>query len=164
MFGSGFLLTSLVWFYLFAVLTIILFLLVPKDEIINLLPFGLLAGFVLALLLQYFAIHVFKWWKFNYALIKVFNAPLGVSLSWVPAVMIFAYFWPLAISKLGKLIYVFIFAFGTTIVEYSFVLLGYRKYINWNVGLTFILAFGIHLLLASYLYLTTVKDEIYSQK
>lgn len=141
-----------------------LFLLVPRTEIINLVPFGLLAGFVLAFVLQYLAVNVFRWWKFKYAFIEVFNTPLGVSLSWIPAVMIFAYFWPLAISKLGKLIYVFIFALGTTIVEYSFVLLGYRKYINWHVGLTFILALIIHLLLASYLYLTGAEDEVYSER
>ena len=156
--------TSLVWFYLFASLTIMLLLLVPKEAIIRLLPFGAIAGFGLALILQYFAVNVFRWWSFQYALIEVFNAPLGVSLSWVPAVIIFAYFWPLAISKLGKLIYVFIFALGTTIVEYSFVILEYRKYNNWNVFLTFVLAFVIHSLLASYLYLVAERDEVYSEK
>lgn len=157
-------LTSFVWIYLFVVLMIILFLLVPKEKIIKLLPFSFVAGFGLALVLQYFAVNIFRWWEFNYGLINLFNAPLGVSLSWMPAVIIFAYFWPLAISKLGKLIYTFIFALGTTVVEYSFVLLGYRRYINWSVLLTFILAFIIHLLLASYLYMNSEKETLYSEK
>lgn len=145
-------LNSLVWFYLFLGLTIILFLLVPKDEIIKLLPFGLITGFGLAFILQYFAVNIFRWWKFNYAFLEILHTPLGVSFSWIPAVMIFAYFWPLADSKVGHLIYVIIFSLGTTIVEYSFVLLGYREYINWNLYLTFFLAFGVHLLLAFYLF------------
>lgn len=152
--------TSLVWFYLFIGLTVLLFLLVPRDRILRLLLFGLIAGFGLAFILQYGAVNIFRWWKFNYALIEIYGAPLGVSLSWIPAVIIFAYFWPLAVSRLGQLIYLIFFAVGTTIVEYSFVIFGYREYINWNVLLTFCLAFIVHLLLAFYLYLTTAKKPM----
>ena len=150
--------TSLVWFYLFVILLVALFFIVPKDEIKDLLPFGLIGGLVLALILQYFAVNVFRWWKFTHGLINFFNAPLGVSLSWIPPVIIFAYFWSITDSILGKFIYISFFAVGTTIVEYSFVLAGYREYINWNVYLTLVLAFTIHLLLA--LYLEFIAQEI----
>ncbi|MBM7557906.1 CBO0543 family protein [Halanaerobacter jeridensis] len=153
---------SLIWIYLFAGLTILLFLIVPRKQVMKLLPFGFIAGFGLAFILQYFAVNIFRWWKFNYALVDVLNAPVGVSLSWVPAVMIFAYFWQEADSKLKQLIYIIIFSLGTTIVEYSFVILDYRQYINWNVYLTFILAFIIHSILAAYLYLNTEKNIVYS--
>lgn len=142
---------SLVWFYLFAIVSLILFLLVPREEILNLLPFGLVGGFVVALILQYFAVNVFRWWEFNYAWIEIFNTPLWVSLSWIPPVIIFAYFWSITNSIWGKLIYVFSFALITTIAEYISVLIGYRKYLNWNVYLTLVLAFVIHFLLGSYL-------------
>ncbi|MGM0370114.1 MAG: hypothetical protein ACQEP9_06830 [Bacillota bacterium] len=143
--------TSLVWFYLFVAFSLILFLLVPREEILNLLPFGLVGGFVVALILQYFAVNVFRWWKFNYGWVEIFNTPLGVSLSWIPPVIIFAYFWSITNSIWGKLIYIFSFALITTIGEYIFVITEYRRYLNWNVYLTLVLAFVIHLLLGSYL-------------
>ncbi|MGM0502043.1 MAG: hypothetical protein ACQERJ_05905 [Bacillota bacterium] len=151
--------TSLVWFYLFGLLLIVLFLLVPWAEIKKLLPFGLIGGLAVALLMQYFAVNVFQWWRFNYALINLANTPLGVTLSWVPPVIIFAYFWSIAVSNLGKLIYIFVFALGTTVVEYSFVLAGYREYLNWNIYLTLGLALIIHLLLGVYLQFFAEKID-----
>ncbi len=139
---------SLIWIYFFLSLLVGMFLLVPKKEIINLLPFGLIGGFIVALVVQYLAINIFSWWKFNAALISWANIPLGILAAWVPPVIIFGYYFPRIKFNWGL---VAAFVVGATVIEYLFVATGYRDYINWNIYLTLGLGLIIHLGLAGYL-------------
>ena len=147
---------GLVWVYFFLALLVGMFFLVPKEEIINLLPFGIVGGFIVAIVIQHLAINIFDWWKFNTAFIAWANIPLGILAAWVPPVIIFGYYFP-RIKFNWSL--VLAFAVGATVIEYLFVLTDYRDYINWNVYLTLGLGLIIHLGLAVYLLF---KDKLRS--
>jgi hypothetical protein len=139
---------SLVWFYFFLVLFLGMVFIVPKVKIKELLPFGIVGGFILAFIIQYLAVNVFDFWEFTSGAVVWNNIPMGVLISWVPPTILFGYLYYQMKFKLGLIVG---FALGTTLVEYGFIVAGYREYLNWNPYLTFLLALGTHLGLAAYL-------------
>jgi hypothetical protein len=143
---------SLIWILLFLFLTVVMLVLVPRQRIWELFAFGVVGGFLLALVIQYLAVLRFNWWSFNFLQFASWRGiPLFVAAMWFPSVIIFAHF--LKEMKSTTTIFLYILAFGavTTATEYALVYLGYRQYGNWNVLMTFALAVGIHSLLAGYL-------------
>ncbi|AGB40722.1 hypothetical protein Halha_0749 [Halobacteroides halobius DSM 5150] len=148
---------SLVWIYLFLILAVGMILVVPTEKIRDLLPFGLVGGFLVAIIIQYLAVNIFRLWEFNYALVPLAGFPLGVGLAWVPPEIVFGYFWPSLETKLTRVMYILFFAIVSTLLEYLFLLMGYRKYLNWNIYSTFLLAVVIHSALAYYL---TSKEQL----
>ncbi|MBM7623347.1 hypothetical protein [Sporohalobacter salinus] len=148
--------TTLVWFYLFTVLTAAMILLVPPNRIKEFLSFGLIGGGLIAIILQFLGVNVFELWKFNAALISINKIPLGILFAWIPPTIIFGHFAYKINSFLKVVIYIAGFALITSIITYGSVLLGYRSYLNWSPYLDFLLAFITHLGLTYYL--------IYQQK
>ncbi|GAB6098805.1 hypothetical protein JCM16358_06840 [Halanaerocella petrolearia] len=142
---------DLIWFYLSVILTIGMFFLVPTERVIELLPFGLVGGFGVAVIVQYLAVDLFNLWQFKAELLSIKGIPVGILLSWIPPVIIFGHFWRELGSNLERGAYILGFAVATTIMEYVFVVTGYRKYLYWNVYLTFLLAVVIHIGLGYYL-------------
>ncbi|WP_459836433.1 hypothetical protein [Halanaerobaculum tunisiense] len=135
-----------------------MFFLVPLEKIKELLPFGLVGGFVLAVIIQYLAVDLLKLWRFNVAFLSFKGIPIAVLLAWIPPVIVFRYFWFRIGSALGKMLYILFFALSTTAFEYASVLFNYRDYLNWNVFLTFALALVVHLGLGY--YITIQQSEI----
>ncbi len=143
---------SLVWIAFFIVSLIAMLVLIPGDKIRRLLPFGIVGGAVLALIVQWVAVPVLDLWRFHYLSLFSFQGiPLGLVLAWFPATVIFGAYFESMHSLAAKLLYVLAFALIITIIEYGFVLAGYRSFINWNIVNSFLLAAAIHSVLAAYL-------------
>jgi len=140
---------SLIWFTLFALITIVSLLVIPRKQFFKLLPFGIVAGFLLAMAILLFAVPWFGLWKFNYLLTtSVLGIPLFIALAWAPAVMIFSYYVPKFNEKNMLLFWILIFSTGTTLLVGLFANAGFIRFINWDLLATFLLAFAVHGILA----------------
>lgn len=143
---------NLVWVEFFILVSIMMLVLVPRERIVQLLPFGLVAGFVVAFIIQVLAVSILQLWSFNHlSFISFRGIPIFVVLAWIPSTIIFAH---LVISSNTTIIlYILPFGFAliSTIVEYLFVHFGYRTYLRWNVLATFLLALAIHSAMTFYL-------------
>ncbi len=141
---------SLVYPVFFMMLTIIMLVMVPRRRIVDLLPFGLIGGLGIALLVQSAAILYLGLWQWKYT--EPFGwrgLPLFISAAWIPVEIIFAHY----IHETPKemtLPYVLGFAGAATAVDWWFVRGGYQVPIRWSVFSTFVLGLVIHALLALY--------------
>jgi hypothetical protein len=144
---------SLVWIILFTLVAIGMLIFVPRREILKLLPFGVVGGFLLAAIIQIVAVWVLGLWSFNYTQIASYRGiPIFLTLVWLPTVIIFGH-WLLQIrSGTGRFFFTAAFALATVALEWAFVFTGYRQYHRfWNVFYTALLALVLHYLLAWYL-------------
>ena len=153
---------SIVWILLFILSAIGMLVLVPRKRIWELLAFGIVGGLGLALLVQYLAVVQFNLWSFNYLQIASWRGfPVFVAAAWFPAVIIFAHFLGHIKGTTSTFLYVIGFSLATALLEYVFVLMGYRQYVNWSFPLTAALAIGLHTLLAIYLlYIADVRKQV----
>ncbi|KAF0195110.1 MAG: hypothetical protein FD169_1565 [Bacillota bacterium] len=149
---------SLVWIILFLISALAMVILVPRRRIWELLAFGIVGGLALAMAVQYVAVVLLKLWSFNYLQIAAWRGiPLFVAGAWMPSVIIFAHFLSYLRSSTGILLYVVSFSLVTAGLEYTFVLMGYRNYLNWMFPYTAALAIVLHGILA--LYILTFARE-----
>lgn len=143
---------NLVWVEFFMLLSIVMLVLVPRETIVRLLPFGLVAGFVVALIIQLLAVPLLGLWSFNYVSFVAYKGiPIFVALAWVPSTIIFAHYVNTLDSPLLLYLISIGFALISSIVEYLFVHYGYREYQKWNIMATFALALALHGVMAYYL-------------
>ena len=131
-------------------------MLVPRRDVVRLLPFGIVGGFLLALAVQWVAVSLLRIWRFNYTEFASYaGIPLFLALSWMPTMIIFGHWLQQIRSNTGRFFFIAAFAVGTVLLEWAFVFTGYRDYLRyWNVFYTAILALAIHYLLAWYLLAT----------
>ena len=133
--------------------------LVPRRRIWELMAFGIIGGFALAMAVQYVAVVLLDLWSFNYLQIAAWRGiPIFVAAAWMPTVIIFAHFLSYLRSSTGILLYVVGFSLAASALEYAFVLMGYRNYDNWSFPYTAGLAIVLHGLLAMYI-LTFARER-----
>lgn len=152
---------SLVWVLLFILAAIAMLVFVPRRDVIRLLPFGIVGGFLLAVAIQWAAVLYFRVWRFNYTEFAAYRGiPLFLTLAWMPITIIFGH-WLLQLrTGTGRFFYVAGFALGTVVLEWLFVITRYRVYLRyWNLLYTAILALVLHYLLAWYLLATRRVDN-----
>lgn len=133
------------WIGLAVVVWVAALILVPPRRFGGLLPIGIIAGFFLALVIQYIAIDLLNLWRFNltFAGPSVYRVPLMLPLAYIPEVILFIHFFP--VNNVSRVFYIFLFALANTLVEWGFVGAGLRFYVHWNVLFTFALAVILHL-------------------
>ncbi len=142
---------SMVYPTFFILLVLINLVLVPRKRIIELLPFGLVAGMGLALLIQIMAVWYLGLWRWRYLEPLGWRGlPLFIAAAWIPAEVIFAHYVEASPSQTTPL-YVIGFAAIATLVEWWFVRGGYHVPIHWNLVYTFALGLAVHTLLSLYL-------------
>lgn len=151
---------SLVWIILFVLSALAMVVLVPRRRIWDLLAFGIVGGFALAMGVQYLAVVVFNFWSFNYTQLASWQGiPIFVAAAWMPATIIFAHFLHYLRTTTGIFLYVVGFSVATALLEYAFVLMGYRNYVNWSFPYTVALAIGLHAVLALFALNLTRSHE-----
>jgi len=142
---------SMVWIDLFLIASIVMLIAVPRRRIIQLLPFGVVGGFILALVIQFIAVPWLHLWRFDIlGVASVHGIPVFLALAWLPATIIFAHFLPAMRSLVSLIAYILAFAAGASLLEFGFVYFGYRSFIHWNIYLTFLLGAALHSSLAYY--------------
>ena len=139
----------LYWVVFAAVAWTVALLLVPKERIIQLLPIGLAAGFVLSFLIQLVGATWLGLWVFNNPLLPIAGIPLLLPVAYIAEVIIFAHMLP--VSTWGRVFYMLIFALGNALIVYFTVSLGQQEFIYWGFMRTLLLGVASHLLA---LYLT----------
>jgi len=150
---------SLIWFILFLFLAIVSILVIPRKELSKLLPIGIFAGFLLAMLLLVFLVPLLGLWQFKTAVYPALGFPIFSAALWIPAVMIFSYYTPL-FDKRNMLIYwILIFTTLTTIVIGLITNAGFISFINWDLMATFLLSFAIHSILALFILKYNIVQE-----
>ncbi len=152
---------SLVWVLVFVLATLAMLVFVPRRDILKLLPFGTVGGFILAVLIQIAAVWYLRIWKFNFTEIAAWRGiPIFLAAAWMPLTILFGY-WLLQIrSATGRFLYIAGFALATAALELGFVLTGYRTYLSfWNIFYTAGLAVLIHYVLGWYLLATRDTGE-----
>jgi len=133
---------------IYAVITAVLWvaglLLVPAERFRLLLPFGLLAGFGLAAIINLMGSSVMGLWEFHRTgLLAVRGVPLMALLAWVPVVIVFVRFLPQA--ALPRLAWLLAFPLGYTALEYLLLRLGARSFAaGWNLEYSFALSLAVH--------------------
>jgi hypothetical protein len=128
---------------------------VPQESFRKLVPFSLLAGFGLAMLVNLMGASIFRLWGFTQLSWPILGTPFWVLLAWVPTVIVFVYFLPT--SSLPRLAWILLFPTAYTAIDYLFLRAGYRFFSpDWNLAYAFLLSLGIHLLILSF-YLVSVR-------
>lgn len=151
---------SYTWVVLFILSALAMLILVPRRRIWELLAFGTVGGFVLAMMVQYVAVVHLRLWSFHYLQFASWRGiPLFVAAAWMPAVIIFAHFLAYLRSTTGIFLYVVGFSLATAALEYAFVAMGYRDYERWSFPLTAILAIALHAMLAVYVLAMERRGE-----
>jgi hypothetical protein len=127
-------------------------ILVPREKIFELLPFGLVAGVFLAAGIQVLAVHVLRLWEFNFLMppVDLFGLPTFLILAWGVGEIIFAHLLPKK-SYLRAFLFILAFSFGSTLVEWFFHKKNLIVLLRWHEVLTFFLAVGLHVVLGYYL-------------
>lgn len=147
---------SLVWVLLFILAAIAMLVFVPRRDVIRLLPFGIVGGWLVAVAIQWVAVQMLRVWRFNFTEFASYRGiPLFLTLAWMPLTIVFGH-WLLQLrTGTGRFFYTAGFALGTVALEWLLVLARYRVYLRyWNVVYTAVLALVIHYLLAWYLLST----------
>jgi len=143
---------SLFWILGFVVLSLAVFILVPVNRVMKLIPFALVTGFMLSLILMYFFVNVFHLWRFNYTAVFSFaGIPIFASLSWTPAVILYAHYLGRMETRTAYYGYTAAVAVIIAVVVQGLVLAGYLVFIRWNFFYTFVMGFVIFLGVSFYL-------------
>jgi len=145
------------WIILAVVAWVVGLLAVPQEDFRRLVPFGLIAGFGLALVINLFGGPILHLWSFRQAAWPILGIPFWVLLAWVPSVILFVHFLPdRSLPRLGWLL---LFPAVYTALDYYFLRAGLRFFsANWNLPFAFLLSLGTHLLVLSF-YLISVKAQ-----
>lgn len=144
--------TRLIWIVFFVVMTLLMFVLVPRKKIVSLLPFGLIGGCALAFIIQWIAVPSLGLWRFRPGALFVFrNIPFGLILAWGPATIIFGAYFEYARSFAARLLYIHIFAGIITLINYGFRQSGYLFHLRWSLVGDFLLAAAVYSVLSVYL-------------
>jgi hypothetical protein len=151
--GGPMTLQTLYWLLLMAGIFATMFVIVPAKARRELLQVGFWLGLVQA----------FFWlWLFqtNFQLFRlvgdptVFGIPVIASLSWIPAVILFAYYFSVMDTTVKIILLILLFAVGGGAIQYFLVMVGMWQNLNWNLGYTFILALTAHIVISTYLLIT----------
>lgn len=139
----------LVWFFLFAIVAV---LVIPRKNIMQLLPFGITAGFVLSLAILLLNVPLLKLWVFDtIPANSILGVPLTLPLVFIPVIMLFVYYIPH--MKSGNLLIPWITAFAafTTLVQGLSVSAGIMHFLQWDLLATLLLTFSIYFFLAFFI-------------
>ncbi|MDA8235360.1 MAG: hypothetical protein M0Z31_11260 [Clostridia bacterium] len=130
------------WLILAAVVWVVTFFLVPRERFVKLLPIGFVGGTLLAFVIQYLGVVVFKLWAFNNMLLPIMGIPLFLPIAYWAEVILFIHFLPDTLW--GKTLYTLAFSAANTLVTYLMMSLGLQDFIAWSLLSTFIVAVVAH--------------------
>jgi O-antigen ligase len=146
-------LQTLYWLLLMVGIFATMFVIVPAKARRKLLQLGFWLGLVQA----------FFWlWLFqaNFQLFRLvgdptlFGIPVIASLSWIPAVILFGYYFSKMDTTVKTILLILLFAVGGIAIQYFLEMAGLWQNINWNLGSTFLLALAAHIIITAYLLTT----------
>jgi hypothetical protein len=144
------------WIWLAVITWVVGLLAVPQEHFRRLVPFGLIAGFGFALVINLFGAPIFRLWGFSQVMWPILGIPFWALLAWIPSVIVFAYFLPEA--SLPRLGWLLLFPAVYTVIDFLFLRAGLRFFAqSWNLAYAFLLSLGAHMLILSY-YLTSVRQ------
>jgi hypothetical protein len=145
------------WVLLAVIVWAAAFLAIPQKDFRRLVPFGVVAGFGLALLVNIMGSSIFGLWGFREVVWPILGVPFWAVLAWVPAAVAFVYFLPDA--SLPRLGWLLLFPAAFTAIDFIFLRAGLFFFSpDWNLAYSFLLSVGLHLLILSY-YLTSVRGR-----
>lgn len=142
---------SLIWLVLFLLVTVIAVLLIPRRQLIQLLPFGITAGFLLTLALLLLTVPILNLWVFDtLPASSMLGVPLSLPLASVPVAMLFAYYVP-EMRETGRLIiWITGFSVASTFVQGLSESAGIIRFLNWDLLAALLLTFSKFALLAAF--------------
>jgi hypothetical protein len=133
-------------------------ILIPRDRFLKLLPFGIYAGFLLALVIHLMGVPVLGLWAFRKMTMAVFGIPVFLLVAYIAEVMLFVNFLPT--GTLAVTAYILAFSLANLAVEYLFSRGGYRIFIRWGFMYTFLVAILSHLVVYSLYLLTPLERDL----
>ena len=143
------------WILLAVVMWVVGLLAVPQESFRRLMPFGIIAGFGLALLVNILGSSVLGLWRFTSLSWPILGVPFWILLAWVPSVIIFVHFLPG--DSLARLGWLLAFPAIYTAVEFLYLRAGLRIFSShWNLMAAFLLSLGLHIFILAY-YLISVR-------
>lgn len=142
------------WIALNLALAIVMVLIVPLERIRQLFVYGLIGGTGIAVVV--FAVsHAFNAWEavggLNYLSGYFVLLP---TIAWFFPVVIFGHFFPRTDSLVAIAAYVLLWAAGSVLAQWIFLLLGMWQNRHWSSFSTFLLAIVTHSVLAYYIMKT----------
>ena len=144
------------WILLAVVMWVIGLVAVPQESFRRLMPFGIIAGFGLALLVNILCSSVLGLWRFTSLSWPILGVPFWIFLAWVPSVIIFVHFLPG--DSLARLGWLLVFPAIYTAVEFLYLRAGLRIFSShWNLVAAFLLSLGLHIFILAY-YLISVRS------
>ena len=153
----------LVWFFLFTIIAIVL---IPRRQLFALLPFGIIAGFVLTLALLLLLVPILNLWAFDTVPANsLIGVPLTLPVASIPVMMLFAHYLPKMQAQQRTIIWITGFAVFTTLVQGLSVSSGIMRLVQWDLLATLLLTFSGYFILAVFvLKYGAVPDEIQDEQ
>ena len=148
---------KLAWIILALVVWALAFVLIPRQRFMKLLPYGLYAGFLVALAIQLMGVPLLKLWAFRNVVAPIFGIPLFLLLAYAAEAMLFANFLPS--GPVSVTIYILVFALINILVDYGVLQTGLQVYLRWNMVYTTLVAIVSHVVLYS-LYLLLLEPDL----
>lgn len=136
---------AIVWFIAFALAWLVTIYGVPAPNIRRLFPLGFVGGFLVSYILQYLVGPVWGFWAYRDMLLPLFGVPFVVPLAFLAEAIIFVNFLPR--PPVNRAIYVAGFSALVAALDFITVVVGVKVHLAWNVGYTFLLYLGYHLIL-----------------
>lgn len=136
----------------------IVFFFIPPKTLKQLLPFGLVGGFLYTLIVQIMAVAVFQKWRFYPDFLTILGIPLFFIISWFGVTLTFGYLL-LRFSKY-QVVLVLLFALIATQMNYSAIKAGMTNLIGWSLLDTFMFGLFSHVLNLYLLKLMLKRDEL----
>lgn len=141
-----------VWLAWLILMTIIAFMLIPRRQFFRLLPFGVVAGFLLSLAILLLNVPLLGIWAFDtIPSNSVLGVPLTLPLVWIPVTMLFAFYTPRYHSRKLLLAWISLFAAVTTLIHGLAEGAGIVRFVRWDLLATLLLTFGLFSLIALFI-------------
>ena len=139
------------WLAAFLASVVLLFILVPEESIRRFNVFGLIAGFMVGLILLGLMTPVLGYWRFVPDFFTVAGMPLFLALAWWPVEILFAHYFVQLSPTFDTLWLALVPAGGAALFQYLSLRLDLLDFRFWSLFATFLLSVGIHLGLGLYL-------------
>ena len=140
----------------------LVFLLVPYNYIVRLLPYAFLGGFAYTWIVQYIAIHFLGYWSFAPDVFMIMDIPLFFVLSWFAVTLAYGYI--LYRYPKEQLWTATFFVIWATINNYVSLNFQQITFISWSIAQTFMLAIFSHVLLIYVLKYMYGVEELGAKK
>lgn len=134
--------TDALWGWISLATLSVAYLLVPRHRFFSFLLPGVVLGALLALAINLVGDSVLRLWIYPPSAFSVAGVPLLMATMWIGEVILFLHFFPE--RGWDRALWLLAASLAVTFLDFLLVSYGFRRFINWSLAGTFVLAVFSH--------------------